>query len=285
MLIDPSDDKPRSKPVNNLENEISLLREQVAALTSTLKEATGNHTWSHSTGRSVSENSPTPTYAPMAISRVLDPKAPQFVGHTGSAFSLNIAKTSLARMGIQTDSGASNSAPESPRARSESPEHQDLPPTGPHAQHEPGAVDPLLSLPLEEIVRLLEVFHDEVDSVYPFVSSTAMAAATHDIIDFVRGRAGTPAQQQSDLTSGAVGLKDVWILKMALASAIVIEAHGKNDLSQALLDSVEPDLCRISHGHDVDLRKLQATTLMVIITPSITPPLKVRGAVAQQRNS
>lgn len=269
ILIHLSDDKPRSKPVSNLENEIGLLREEVAALTSAFKEVAGNHMLSHNRGRSASENSPTPTYAPMEISRVLDPKAPQFVGHTGSAFSLNIAKTSLARMGIPTDSSALTSAPESPRARSEFPECRDPPPAAPDAQSGRGTVDPLLSLPLEEIVRLLEVFHEEVDSVYPFVSSTAMAAATQDIINFVRGMTGTSGQQQPGITPGGVGLKDVWILKMALASAIVIEAHGKNELSQALLDSVEPELCRISHGHNVDLKKLQATTLMVCIAPPI----------------
>lgn len=195
-----------------------------------------------------------------------DPKEPQFVGYTRSAFSLNIAKTSLARLGIEIDSRTLTSAPHSPRSRSESPEPLPEPPLDVPVVQQPESpriADPLISLPTEEIIRLLEVFHEEVESVYPFVNSPAMAASVPGIIDYVQDM--TRNRRQPRPTPGTLGPKDVWILKMAVACAVVIEARGKNDLSKALVNSAEPDMCRVSHGYIVDLKKLQAVMLMVIM--------------------
>jgi hypothetical protein len=178
---------------------------------------------------------------------------PHFVGPTRSAFSLRIAESSLTRMGIGSSEVPPPSAPES-RTGSPGPSLPEPPPAAPSES----GPDPLLSFPAAEIVRLLDVFQEEVESVYPFIETSELAPNFTQILDIVYG-------PQTDTTSPQVRKsrqKDLRIIKVAVATAIVIEAHGRNDDSARLVDSVESEIS-VASRVDVDLKEVQLNTMLV----------------------
>ena len=85
-------------------------------------------------------------------------------------------------MGIATDAPLPPSGPESLAAS----------PRGPTPEQESWPTetcletDCLLNFAVEEVVRLIEVFHEEVGSVYPLLSSVELAENALGIIRFVR---------------------------------------------------------------------------------------------------
>lgn len=238
-------------------DEVAQLREQVASLTASLREI--NNRTAHMTGRSPALNSqqnPSPVYTTEAAYRPPEPRQPQFIGPTRSTFSLRIAETSLTRMGIQTG--------DTPGSRSASPvglqdpspaEIQNLPAD---MQHE---TDCLLSFELDELLRLLDVYEEEIESVYPFTNIKEFSVKLPLIIEYVRN-IGTPRADDPS-REAQIELKDVQIVKLAIATAIIIEARGSNTLSKKLVDSVESVVCRVSGEAKIDLKEVQIMTMLV----------------------
>lgn len=236
-----------------LNDETCMLRQQLIELSRTVNELT----------RSVRPDSVFPNqqqnsslvYAPATNRQTGEPKEPYFVGHTKPAFSFHIAKTSLSRMGIATDSPLPPSDPESlaasPRGPTPEPEAW---PTETYLE-----TDCLLSFSVEEVVRLIEVFQEEVESMYPLLSSAELAANAQSIMKFVRD------PSEAAISGAKVGIRDVQTLKMAISTAIVIEARCKNDLSTKMVDSVEERVCRISGYPLLGLKELQLWTMLVIL--------------------
>jgi len=126
------------------------------------------------------------------------------------------------------------------------------------------AGDPLLTIPVAEVCRLLSVFQEEIETLYPFVNSDELVAV-----------AGTKMKELStqlesldynprsgfDWTED----RDISILKIAVAIAVVIEAQGKNPLSSKLIDSTDKKAAQVTRSSDVDLRDLQWLTTMVCL--------------------
>ncbi|KAM0237824.1 hypothetical protein ACHAP5_008893 [Fusarium lateritium] len=109
-------------------------------------------------------------------------------------------------------------------------------------------VDVLMTLGAEEIQRLLEVFKEEVQSIYPFIEITQLSEKVVSVIE-------SPAENT---------LKDVQAIKLAVATAVVVEAQGPTNISKKLLDDVEPVICRISGEAFIDLQELQLMIMLSI---------------------
>ncbi|GAP84428.2 putative fungal specific transcription factor domain-containing protein [Rosellinia necatrix] len=195
-------------------------------------------------------------YPATTNSRQHEPQQPLFVGHTRSAFNLDVAKTSLSKMGISPDaidpiSGLPSLAP-SPREPS--------PESDPHTNLTPDplpAKDPLLTIALPEVCRLLAVFHEEIESLYPFVNSDTL-------VTVARTKTERLAMQMGFMGSDLSEDRDINILKIAVAIAVVVEAKGRNSLSSKLVDSTDKRAAQVTRSLDVDLRDLQWLTLLSI---------------------
>ncbi|KAF6840312.1 fungal specific transcription factor [Colletotrichum plurivorum] len=253
----------------NLREEVAVLREQVASLTSTLRELTGKiaHITTRSPAALGGPQHPSPLYASESNRRPSEPREPQFVGPTRSAFSLRIAETSLTRMRIQTGDETPGSRSASPVASARgSPEVVSSPASERRTESERKDVDILLTLDFDEVLRLLDVYTDEVESVYPFTNMREVSLNLPHIIDFVRNQENSSeernGQQQEDDDRPRIEVKDVHILKMAIATAIVMEAQGQNPISTKLVDDVEPVVCRVSGEAFIDLKELQIMTML-----------------------
>lgn len=113
--------------------------------------------------------------------------------------------------------------------------------------------DVLMTLGAGEIQRLLEVFNEEVQSVYPFVDVAQLSEKVVSVIE-------SPEENT---------LKDVQAIKLAVATAVVVEAQGPTNISKRLLDDVEPVICRISGEAFIDLQELQLMIMLVSTLPTM----------------
>lgn len=124
-----------------------------------------------------------------------------------------------------------------------------------------------------EISRLLGVFEEEIETVYPFIDSQKLAASAPQILEL--GRLGE--RDNGDLVpTGQVqgfSFKDFQLAKVAIAVAIVVESHGRNDFSQAMVESVRNSASRIPNS-EVKLKDVQLMAILVSLSLyTSVPPL------------
>ncbi|KAK2056900.1 fungal-specific transcription factor domain-containing protein [Colletotrichum caudatum] len=260
---------PTGSQYKKLSDEVAVLREQVAALTSSLRDLTGK--MAHISTRSPAALGggpplPSPLYASDSARRPSEPREPQFVGPTRSTYSLRIAESSLSRVRVQardaSPASGSASPAASPKAPSEVVDRHASPSTSTAAaaaaQKDPDP-DPLLTLGFDEVVRLLDVYREEIESVYPFTDIKDVLANLARILDYARDPHKQPAGDRPQIE-----LKDVQIVKVAIATSIVMDAQGQNAISTRLVDAVEPVVCRVSGEAFIDLKELQIMTMLSI---------------------
>ncbi|KAI2638430.1 fungal-specific transcription factor domain-containing protein [Xylaria nigripes] len=213
--------------------DIASLREQVRSLGNQLKGL------SQQLGLLLPASSPPArqpnphNYSTTSSPQQHKPQQPLFVGHTQSAFSLDAAKSSLSRLGIPSDTVDPKSGSPSREPSSEPGSHILLSP-----DRLSMAIDPLLTISLPEICRLLSVFHEEIEALYPFIDSDELITVASNKLKEFSGQVeplGSDLRLNSDLSED----KDINILKIAVAIAIVVEAKGRNRLSSKLIDSTD----------------------------------------------
>ncbi|KAM4057367.1 fungal specific transcription factor [Hirsutella rhossiliensis] len=235
----------QSDQVRSLSDEMAQLRQQVADLVGTVKQLKD-----HSPRpASMALQSPDTTIvqSPSTAQKEAAPKQPQFVGPTRPSFGLLVGERSLTRMGIPTF--------ESP------------PPSGAQSPAEP-----LREITSEaefwhhctpgEMARLLAVFEEEVESVYPFIDIVELASRAQQILDFIRSGKSTSGEVREEMQL-PVSARDVEMAKVAIATALAVEAHGKSKLSATIAETVERNVSRIS-SPQVELKEIQLLTMLSI---------------------
>ncbi|KAJ5575495.1 transcriptional regulator family: Fungal Specific TF [Penicillium sp. DV-2018c] len=188
---------------------------------------------------SSSEHSPagipaTGTYglkpAQRALKRVSSARETSFQGPTTSAFSFDLAKSSLQQRGIveHTEAGDEGDIAQDPS-----------PVASPSAQNralEPRqAVDPLWTLPKDEALRLCRVYEEEMGIMYPVVELSELL----DHVDLLYGPTDRVLGSafQPDVQRG-LAPEDIHILRIVFACALTAEASGRSEKAIALFDSV-----------------------------------------------
>ncbi|CAK7229425.1 hypothetical protein SEUCBS140593_007240 [Sporothrix eucalyptigena] len=179
-------------------------------------------------------------HSPASSKREDVPKAPQFVGPTRSAFGIIIGERSLTSMGIPTYEPIPSGGTQSPTNEASSYE------------------DYWQSITAAEVARLLTVFQEEVESIYPILNIGEQAARADQILHVIRHGASLHNAMDSDLS-----LKDVDIVKVAMATAIVLETHGKTELSTMIVQTVENNVQVIARP-EVDLKEIQLISMLSI---------------------
>ena len=114
-----------------------------------------------------------------------------------------------------------------------------------------------------EISRLLGVFQEEVETVYPFIDSQALAAFAPQILEFGRLERDNGVLGPSGEVQG-FGFKDFQLAKVAIAIGMVVEEHGKVEDSQAMVESVRNSAARIPN-EEVDLKDVQLLTILAVL--------------------
>lgn len=239
-----------------LSNDINSLRDQVRALTETVAQLAERQLQSQpavgSENRTpIQQHSASPTYTVSATQRSKEPKEPLFVGPTRSAYSFHIAETALTRLGISTNE--SNTASISSEAPS-----RPCSPVLSHDEESPyTAIDPMVDISESDAVRLVGIYEDEIACVHPIVETRDLVASIPATLESLR-----KADYNCNKLSPS-NRRDVLMLKLAIATAIICETHGKNEISDSLAASVEQDSGNISGHGELDLKEVQISAMMV----------------------
>ncbi|KAI5457645.1 fungal-specific transcription factor domain-containing protein [Mariannaea sp. PMI_226] len=231
--------------IQNLSEELLQLRNQVSELANTVNLVKGlkDHPLVTRLGSSPGGETTIVGPSPASSQRECVPKGPQFVGPTRPAFGIIIGERSLTRMGIPT--------------------YESLPPSGAQSPASPAREFASLDnywedLTPHELARLMTVFQEEIESVYPFINIGEQAAKADQIVHAIR---------HEDLLSDTPGLgltsEDVDIAKVAMATAIVLETYGKTELSTVIISSVEKNVHVIARPK-VTLKGIQLLTMLSI---------------------
>lgn len=193
-----------------------------------------------------------PAYTSTTSQRTGPPREPQFAGPTRAAFSLNIVESSLNRMGIPSDKQGPTDNTSSISSRETTPE----PTTALVQTLLQSGVEGLQGITDDDINRLLGIYQEEVACVHPIIETKDLIANAPVIMNLVRN-----PRQPNGLEK--IGKKDIHILRLAIATAITHEIHGKNILSDRLLFEVEQDVGRISSETEVELKDIQIMGMLV----------------------
>lgn len=165
-------------------------------------------------------------------------KHPRFHGPTSSAFNLGVAKSSLKTMGI---TGGEDGDDEGIITQDATPMGS---PPNMHAMlpkqqlHE--GKDPIWALSRNEALRLIQVWHEEMGMMYPFLDIERTVRYAEMLFTFVEAAARSGLIQGA--RSGADSIMDdrTSILKLILATALILEGNGKDQLGEKLFWNVHP---------------------------------------------
>lgn len=152
-----------------------------------------------------------------------------FQGPTTSAFSFDLAKSSLQQRGIveHNDAGDGDLTQEpSPLAS----------PSAPHHDSEVRQViDPLWALPKTEALRLCRVYEEEMGIMYPVLELSELLDQVELLYGMMDQRIDPETQMRQQ---NSLDREDVYILRLVFACALTAEASGRSDQAIALFDSV-----------------------------------------------
>ena len=161
---------------------------------------------------------------------------PNFVGRTRPAFSFDVARSSLKNIGIHTDA--------SERSGAATPERDDRRTILRDFDH----AELLGSLSKDKMLRLINVYEEEVHPVYPFVNMSAITSA----VDTLSGkpRSGfTAGPNEGAKVDGEQNMTDTMLVRVVVAIGNVVESLGANEFSSKLVESVEADLTSLVNAN------------------------------------
>ncbi|PLB53521.1 fungal-specific transcription factor domain protein [Aspergillus steynii IBT 23096] len=178
------------------------------------------------------------------LQRIMNrPQSPSFVGPTSAEFGLT------GRQKSTDDSDGDDLA--STAAAS----------PAPASDTEAMSADPLGCLGLTEALRLVTVYENTVGLMYPCVDLDSVRAY---VAEYYRteGRPGpnSPATMDQDWFFA----RDVEVLKVILATALLAESHGRSERAAFLADSVEDRFAGRVKIAEVDMKELLILTLLSI---------------------
>ncbi|KAJ5649164.1 uncharacterized protein N7484_002887 [Penicillium longicatenatum] len=168
--------------------------------------------------------------AQRSIRRVSTARETPFQGPTTSAFSFDLAKSSLQQRGIveRNEAGDEGDVTQEPSPLAS--------PSAPNRELEVRqAVDPLWNLSKDEALRLCRVYEEEMGIMYPVLELSELLDQVHRLYGLIDS-----STRPKDFTGAHSTLdrEDVSILRLVFACALTAEASGRSEQATALFDSV-----------------------------------------------
>ncbi|KAL2175067.1 uncharacterized protein P884DRAFT_207288 [Thermothelomyces heterothallicus CBS 202.75] len=178
-----------------------------------------------------------------------------FNGPTSSAFAVGVAKNTLKTMGYSGAGDASEDSGTLPDATPQaSPMLAPVSSGAPLPQGQAPA-DPIWELDEPGMMRLLQIYREEVDAMYPVTSVHSVEEHIKYIaawMDTAR-RTGT---MQSPGSAEVIQDTKTLLLKIVLCCALVVDEHGNSDRAARLYDSIQPTVDKMLMTQPADVTKL-----------------------------
>ncbi|KAH6842698.1 hypothetical protein B0I37DRAFT_393181 [Chaetomium sp. MPI-CAGE-AT-0009] len=180
-----------------------------------------------------------------------------FHGPTSLAFTVGVAKNTLHTMGysgVGDGNEDGGTQPDSTPHASPS-----LPPVFPDALAQ-GALDPIWEFDEAEMMRLLMVFCEEIDVMYPVTSIASVKLHIKHIASWTDTARRTGAIPSPGLEQIVLDPKTL-LLKILLCCALVVAEHGNSDRAARLYDSVQPTVDKMLTSEAADVSQLNFLAL------------------------
>ncbi|KEQ60935.1 fungal transcriptional regulatory protein [Aureobasidium melanogenum CBS 110374] len=174
---------------------------------------------------------------------------PAFRGPTSTEFNLGVAKNHLETIGIAP------AGPEDELLREESPSAHILTSAPLHATK-----DPIWNVNRDEALRLIRVYQDDMHIMYPLLSIPELVAYVNKLFTFMESAQRTGLMMRSAPGADSIDDEETNILKIVMATAMVVEGSGRSELGRAMYDYVQPSIDALFLG-DTSLRGVQLLAL------------------------
>lgn len=168
---------------------------------------------------------------------------PTFRGPMSSEFNLGVAKHSLRALGITPHDDACNGF---------DPPTADVTPIGtPPSQDAPlhPTKDPIWHISREEALRLVKVYEDEMHEMYPAVSIPHIVAHVNNLYTYMEAASRNGLVHRAMPGADSIDDDDTNILKLVLATAMMVEGSGKSELGRRMYKNVQPAAAALLSGH------------------------------------
>ncbi|KAI9924307.1 hypothetical protein MW887_007257 [Aspergillus wentii] len=207
--------------------QMGAMQEQITMLTATVHALTNSGVTGPAATRSEATTQSLTTQRPFR--RLSSARELTFQGPTTSAFSFDLAKTSLQRRGIVERNEIGEEDGDMTQEPSPVPS-----PSSPDQELEPRTGDPLWTIQKTEAVRLCRVYEEEMGVMYPVLDLQELLRQ----VDILYGPMDTVSW--SPLQGNVDGLEsgDVDILRLVFACALTAEGSGSSELAMRLFGSV-----------------------------------------------
>lgn len=232
-----------------MDKQLETLRREIQALSGRIHEL----------------ESPRPSAPPAtgSLHRILGaPKSPTYVGPTSAEFGLTQAQRSLSHQAGDCPT-IDDSAEDLDLSTAPSPVPSERGENAP-LRH------PLRSLGVDETLRLVQVYEDTVGVMYPCVDLDGVRAY---VLEFYRSHDSSSSLMQTASDQDWFSARDVQVLKILLAIALLVESHGRSERAAQLADSVEDRFASRMKIAEVDMKEILILTLLVCTS---SPPDPVR---------
>lgn len=233
-----------STRLSAVDRQIEALQREMRAMSARLRqlESASSSSTTNTTPTAISTVSPSSTAA--GLHRIMNrPQSPSYIGPTSAEFGL----TARQRQPEDFDSGDDlvSTAVQSPAA-----------PLGDDISSD----DPLGCLGSAEALRLVDVYENTVGLMYPCVDLESVRTY---IADYFRDKDGVESSLPATLDQEWFFARDVEVLKILLATALLAESHGRSERAALLADSVEDRFATRLKVPEVDMKELLILTLLV----------------------
>ncbi|KAK4199299.1 putative fungal-specific transcription factor [Triangularia verruculosa] len=208
--------------------------------------------------------SPIPTLSPFSRPRHGYRVPSSFHGPTSMAFTVDVAKSTLHRMGYTGGLGDGNddsgSQPTEPTPHASPILAPLAAPPAPASSSTAIPRDPLLEFNEAEMLRLCQLHEEEVGAMYPVVPIDTVKQHAQTLGPWLATAKQNPVTAQQNIP----GLNDqkTLVLKIVLCCALVVEEHGNSARAARLYESIQPIIDRMLMSEPADIVKLPFLALV-----------------------
>jgi len=172
---------------------------------------------------------------------------PAFRGPTSLEFALGVAKNHLENMGI-----APSAADDQALREDSPPQVASLHPTK----------DPIWHVSRDEAIRLIRVYQDDMHVMYPLLSIPDLLAYVDKLFAFMESAQRTGLMMASLPGADSIDDEETNILKIVLATAMVVEGSGRSELGRTMYTYLQPSIDALLLG-ETGFRSVQLLALTV----------------------
>lgn len=194
-------------------------------------------------------------------------KRPRFQGPASNAFNLGVAKTSLKSMGITGpgDGDDEGIITMDPTPMGSPPLESAMLPKVLHADK-----DPIWSISKQEAMELIHFWQEENGALYPFLDINEITRYADMLFSFVEAAARQGLMQGALPGADAIEDEKTSLLKMILATSLVLRGNGKDPLGDRFFNNVQKVIER-TLSEPVDVKSISLLTLTVSISTMLSP--------------